>query len=411
MERIFLIRAGRQEGSKAACSEETARLKSQIFTSLEKCLSAPPSRIVWMSRSTPNLPLRTAASPAAIAAIDQLLASVGLEHGRRKLGRSGIVRQTKYDPARSAGPVEAEELRQTQRPVRPTKIEVVKADGWEHYPWLLHGFSTRTGGKTLAYQGEKEGSTRRAGELNLGLTEHDQRARVEENRRRFVAAVTGGEPLPLVLLHQIHSRISWKIGPKDDLAAERRGDGLMTRQSGILLGVQTADCIPVLVADTRRKAVAVFHAGWRGTLARIVEGGIGRMRMEFGSRPKDLIAAIGPGIGQCCYAVGEEVRTEFASQFSYADKLFCEVYDSDPIRERYPLLFLTARAPGHSPIGPSLHLDLIEANRHQLLDAGLSPEAISVVGDCTSCHTNRYFSHRAAHGFTGRMMSVIGVQA
>ena len=100
----------------------------------------------------------------------------------------------------------------------------------------------------------------------------------------------------------------------------------MTDEPGLLLGIQTADCIPVLVADRRRRAVAAFHAGWRGTVKRIVENGIGRMRMEFGSRPEDLLAAIGPGILACCYAVGEEVLSEFESQFSYGTDLFREVY-------------------------------------------------------------------------------------
>jgi len=154
----------------------------------------------------------------------------------------------------------------------------------------------------------------------------------------------------------------------------------MTNEPGLLLGVQTADCIPVLVADRKRKVVAAFHAGWRGTVKRIVEAGVGRMRLEFGSRPEDLIAAIGPGIGACCYAVGEEVLSSFESQFSYGRELFCEVFDSDPVRTRYPMLFLTQRAPGHSPIGPGLHLNLIEANRRQLLAAGLKPRAIRVVG-------------------------------
>jgi YfiH family protein len=80
----------------------------------------------------------------------------------------------------------------------------------------------------------------------------------------------------------------------------------MTDVPGLLLGIQTADCIPVLVADRKRRVVAAFHAGWRGTVKRIVESGVGRMRLDFGSRPEDLIAAIGPGIGPCCYAVGEE---------------------------------------------------------------------------------------------------------
>jgi YfiH family protein len=359
-------------------------------------------------------------SPAAIQAIDDLLASVGLEHGRRKLGRDGIVRQAKYAPARE---LHADELRQPQRPVRPRQIEVVQAPGWAQHPWLVHGFSTRTGGASTVYRAAREGQTaseyRGPGELNLGFTQTDERALVEKNRRRFVQAVTGAKASqpgwPLVTLRQIHSQITYKIGRHDELAPNepirpRRGDGLMTRRPGILLGIQTADCIPVMVADTRRQAVAIFHAGWRGTLKRIVEGGVGRMRMEFGSKPKDLIAAIGPGIGQCCYAVGEEVRTGFRSQFAYADELFCEVYDSDPVREKYPLLFLTARAPGHSPIGPSLHLDLFEANRRQLLDAGLGEESIAVLGDCTSCQTNRYFSHRAERGFTGRMMAVIGIR-
>jgi YfiH family protein len=184
----------------------------------------------------------------------------------------------------------------------------------------------------------------------------------------------------------------------------------MTDEPGLLLGIQTADCIPVLVADRKRRAVAAFHAGWRGTVKRIVEGGVGRMRLEFGSRPEDLIAAIGPGIGPCCYAVGEETLAEFESQFAYARELFREVDDADEVRRKYPMLFLTQRAPGHSPIGPNLHLDLVEANRRQLLTAGLKPQAIHSVGGCTQCHRELFFSHRGSQGRAGRMMSVIGIR-
>ena len=166
----------------------------------------------------------------------------------------------------------------------------------------------------------------------------------------------------------------------------------------------------MLVADRKRRVVAAFHAGWRGTVKRIVESGVGAMRLAFGSQPEDLIAAIGPGIGLCCYAVGEEVLSEFESQFSYARELFKEVFDSDPVRKKYPMLFLTQRAPGHSPIGPSLHVDLVEANRRQLLAAGLKPESIQVIGGCTQCHTDLFFSHRASHGHTGRMMAIIGIR-
>ena len=105
-----------------------------------------------------------------------------------------------------------------------------------------------------------------------------------------------------------------------DGRAVLRGDGMMTNVPGVFLGIQTADCVPVLVADVRRRAVAAFHAGWRGTLARIVERGIGTMRLRYGSRPQDLLAAVGPSIGPCCYAVGEEVRHEFESQFAYAPR-------------------------------------------------------------------------------------------
>jgi len=204
----------------------------------------------------------------------------------------------------------------------------------------------------------------------------------------------------------------WKAGVSSDRSSSLgwKADGLMTDEPGLLLGIQTADCIPVLVADRKRRAVAAFHAGWRGTVKRIVEGGVGRMRLEFGSRPEDLIAAIGPGIGPCCYAVGEETLAEFESQFAYARELFREVDDADEVRRKYPMLFLTQRAPGHSPIGPNLHLDLVEANRRQLLTAGLKPQAIHSVGGCTQCHRELFFSHRGSQGRAGRMMSVIGIR-
>ena len=272
--------------------------------------------------------------------------------------------------------------------------------------WLWHGFSTRLGGVSRAYCPDDA-----PGELNLGFTANDPRENVLRNRALLGEAVTGSESTPLVTLRQIHSNLVVHVGKKD-IGRERpwKGDGLMTSEPGLLLGIQTADCIPVLVADRKLRAVAAFHAGWRGTVKRIVETGIGRMRLEFGSRPEDLVAAIGPGNSVCCYAVGEEVFSSFESQFAYARELFCEVYDSDPVRTKYPMLFLTQRAPGHSPIGPALHLDLVEANRRQLLDAGLKPGAIKVVHGCTNCQRDLFFSHRASGGRAGRMMSVIGIR-
>jgi hypothetical protein len=290
--------------------------------------------------------------------------------------------------------------------VAPNGVQLLAVPAWEKMNWLWHGFSTRRGGLSRAYCADDA-----PGELNLGFTDEDERETVIQNRRLFAEAVSGDAATPLVDLRQIHSNLVLLASAAD--ASRKKphdADGLMTNEPGMLLGVRTADCIPILVADRKRSAVAAFHAGWRGTAQRIVESGIGRMRLQFGSMPEDLIAAIGPGIGPCCYAVGEELLSSFESQFAYARSLFHEVYDSDPVRTKYPLLFLTQRAPGHSEIGPSLHLDLIEANRRQLLAAGLKPRAIHLIGGCTSCQPEMFFSHRASEGHAGRMMSVIGIR-
>ncbi|HEV2578755.1 MAG TPA: peptidoglycan editing factor PgeF [Acidobacteriaceae bacterium] len=347
-------------------------------------------------------------SPEAIAAVDALFASIGLEHGRRATragtwaGGERISRPRTSEP--SASSLKAKKPRRAPGVIRPA--------GWEAFPWLHAGFSTREGGATTVYGNP--------GDLNLGWSTDDEPKTVAANRRRFLEAVAGRKPAQLVAARQFHSNLIRVIESATNPLATSdgkptlRGDGLITAEPDRLLAILTADCVPVLVADTRRRVVAAFHAGWRGTLARIVERGIGTMRLQFGSRPKDLIAAIGPGIGSCCYSVGEEIRFDFESQFAYAPSLFSEVYDSDPVRDKYPLLFLTARAPGHSNIGPQIHLDLIEANRRQLVDAGLSASKISVVGECTACTRlpngqRRYFSHRDEHGYTGRMLSVIGI--
>ena len=163
------------------------------------------------------------------------------------------------------------------------------------------------------------------------------------------------------------------------------------------------------MVDAANQVVGAFHAGWRGTVKRIVEKGVGAMRREFGSHPEDIYAAVGPGIQQCCYEVGEELRQEFESQFPRANELFREVKSSDAVRDKYPLLFMNARAPGHGDDCVKLHLDLREANRRQLLAADVPPRHITVLDGCTACDTSRFFSHRAEKGHTGRMMAVIGI--
>jgi polyphenol oxidase len=277
-------------------------------------------------------------------------------------------------------------------------------------PWLLHGFSTRTAGCSRAYGN---------GDLNLGFTQDDFPTAVERNRTAFLRELGAfqGNPKrlgsatafwPLITLRQIHSDLIHRVDsiPQGPLI----GDGLITSTPGLLLAIQSADCLPVILVDTKKRAVGVFHAGWRGTVQRIVEKGVGEMFRHCNSQARDLKAAIGPGIQSCCYQVGEEVRTRFESQFAGAASLFREVKESDPVREKYPLLFLTARAPGHDQLPLKMFLDLVEANRQQLLAAGVLKTNIEASSLCTSCHPELLFSYRAEKGKTGRMMGVAGVR-
>jgi len=266
----------------------------------------------------------------------------------------------------------------------------------------MHGFSTRYGGVSRIYGGNT---------LNLGFTKHDSRAAVERNRELLLEKLGAGNARhrwPLVTLRQIHSDLIHCIDrpPLQPLA----GDGLISNTPGLLLAVLVADCLPVIVVDRKQRAVGVFHAGWRGTVKRIVEKGVGEMRKHFASDPRDLLAAIGPGIRSCCYDVGEEVRSKFEAQFAYGAGLFREVKESDPVRRKYPLLFLTARAPGHSELPVHLFLDLVEANRRQLLDAGVAEKHIEASFPCTACNLELLFSHRAEKGVTGRLMGVVGTR-
>jgi YfiH family protein len=278
---------------------------------------------------------------------------------------------------------------------RKNDLEILKVEGWKQYEWLLHGFSTRGGGISKVYGGST---------LNLGWTKEDDPTSVAENRRRFLRAVCAERAASvLVGVRQVHSNIV-RVVKKGEGALEGRlqteegkavleGDGLITDVPGVLLGVGTADCIPVLVVDVTKKVVAAFHAGWRGTVARIVERGIAMMQEEYGSQAVDMVAAVGPGVGPCCYTVGAEVWSEFGRQFRHADELFAHTEDAGKIR-----------------------LSLWEANRRQLLDAGVTEARIAMMAECTACTRSqsgdlRYFSHRGEHGIAGRMLNVVGVAA
>jgi polyphenol oxidase len=276
---------------------------------------------------------------------------------------------------------------------------ILKASQLSKISWLVHGFSTRKGGYSRVYG---------ARALNLGFTKHDARAAVEHNRRIFLRQLGARTSWPLVTLRQVHSDLIHCVDAPQQ--HQLTGDGLITSTPGILLAVQTADCLPLILVDRKHRAVGVFHAGWRGTLKRIAEKGVGEMRRCFGSEPRHIKAAIGPGIHSCCYEVGPEVREKFESQFAYAAELLREVKESDPLREKYPLLFLSARPPGRTSVPHKIFLDLVEANRRQLIDVGVLPKNITASELCTACRPDLLFSYRADKGVTGRMMGVVGIR-
>lgn len=291
-------------------------------------------------------------------------------------------------------------------------LKILELAPFTQFNWLIHGFSTRTGGVSIlesSRPGSRSNEPRKGKLLNLGYTEWDRRERVDENRRRFAKAL-GNPELPLVTLRQIHSDITHIIpAAPAESDNSRKGDALATRASGLLLAIQTADCIPILLVDPRHRTVAAIHSGWRGTVARIAAKTLGRMQMEFATRPADVLAAIGPGISQCCYEVGPDVVKEFAAQFPQARSWFEGPFDAlasgeDP----NPLPWLTMMPPGHEPPPPRCQLDLKAANAAMLSEAGVSPKNIFVSELCTFCRPDLFFSYRREH-LTGRMMSVIGI--
>jgi polyphenol oxidase len=162
-------------------------------------------------------------------------------------------------------------------------------------------------------------------------------------------------------------------------------DGLVTNEPGILLAAFFADCVPLLMLDPRNRAVGVIHAGWKGTAQKIAAKGVKKMADEFGTQPDDVLIGIGPAIGPCCYEVDEPVIQQFPADL-FGDCL------------------LPAKQEGKA------FLDLAEANRYQLILAGVRPEHIETMALCTCCHTDWFFSHRKENGRTGRLAAVIALR-
>jgi YfiH family protein len=243
---------------------------------------------------------------------------------------------------------------------------------------FANAFSTRGGGVSPFPEGS----------LNLAGFDQDSAENIGENRRRFLSALGGS--WRLAACWQVHGTDLLVIrDPEDPRPDDERCDALATNLKGLLLGVKTADCVPVIIGDPRARACAAVHAGWRGTLAEIIKHALARLREEFGTEPADVRAALGPAALGCCYEVGAEVIESFRTKFSNADSLF------KPTNA------------GHALV------DLHEANRRQLVEAGVAPERIHLLPLCTMCRPDLFFSYRQdrkLYGRTGRLMSVIGMR-
>ncbi len=246
---------------------------------------------------------------------------------------------------------------------------------------LLHAgfrnaFSTRRSGKSKLPDSD----------LNLGFFKGEDPENVLENRIQFLNAM-GAEGWPIVTGKQVHSA-DLRIVRKqcETFYHSPASDGVMSRLPGIFAGVLTADCTPVLIGDPMTGAFAAVHAGWRGTVVKIVEIALTKLKSEFDVSPADCIAAIGPAAGSCCYEVGEDVISQFHATFGYADKLFVNHHED------------------------KANLDVPLANQHQLINAGLSPNNIYKSDLCTMCRNDLFFSYRKEKslGAVGRLLSVVG---
>jgi polyphenol oxidase len=296
-------------------------------------------------------------------------------------------------------------------------VQILEAPALAQLDWLVHGFSTRPGG-TSELKTLRDGRDTTERVLNLGFTVWDKPERVLDNRDKFFRSI-GAAKMRVAALRQIHSDIVHVVTSANHKGAGRaasiesapQADALLTREPGTLLVVQTADCVPILLADTKRHAIAAIHSGWRGTVRRIAEKTLGRMQMEFGTEPKDVVAAIGPAIGQSCYEVGTEVAAEFQAQFPNARDWFEGPFDRLADNDSDPnwLPWLTMKPPGHAPPPPRVQLDLIAANRAILAAAGIPTAKIFASGYCTACRSDLFFSYRKERE-TGRMMAAIGIR-
>lgn len=243
---------------------------------------------------------------------------------------------------------------------------------------VRHGFSTRIGGV----------SSGECATMNLSFSRKDEPGRVRENYARLCAALCV-PPESLVVTRQVHGVWCHTARASDAGRLVVReepvetADALITNEPGLTLIKHFADCVPVYLLDPVGRAIGLVHAGWRGTAERIAAETIRIMEREYGTRPADLLAAIGPSIGPCCFEVGEDVAA---------------VFD-----ERFP--GCVGRSPGRKP-----HVDLWQCNLRTLSDAGVLPGRIAAARRCTACEPELFYSHRRDRGHTGTMAAALALR-
>ena len=249
---------------------------------------------------------------------------------------------------------------------------------------FANGFSTRGGGVSAMPENS----------LNLAGFNEDTAENILENRRRFLKLFPGD--WALAGCWQVHGsdvRLVKDLGdarPAEDAHGDTvYCDAIISNAPGIMAGVKTADCVPILIGDSQTGAFAAVHAGWRGTVAEVAIKALTRMTSDYGTRPQNVVVALGPAAGSCCYEVGRDVIAAFDKCFPASVELF------KPTREAHACV------------------DLLKANRAQLLAVGVHEEKIYSAPLCTMCRTDLFFSYRREknlYGRVGRLMSVIGRQ-
>ncbi len=268
------------------------------------------------------------------------------------------------------------------------QMEMTERNGVPYLRFLLlertglvtHAFSTRKGGVSQGIYAQ----------MNFAVRDGDTPENVRENYRRMASAL-GVEPGQMVLSQQTHTtnlRVVTRADAGKGVIRQRDYtdvDGLLTDEPGLMLVTFYADCVPLYFLDPVHRAIGLSHSGWRGTVGGMGRKTVERMGEEFGSRPEDLLACIGPSICQSCYEVSEDVAEAFRQAFP---------------QEEHPAIL---ESKGHG----KYQLDLWEANRRILLRAGLRPEQIQVAGLCTCCHPDLLFSHRATGSKRGTLAAFL----